>query len=174
MSEPTPLRAPYPPDLEDDAEPSTTFGDLVDAEVEGADWINGAGFRTSVCRVAVRRSRFTGSELGESRLVDVTFADCRLDLVGLRHATLERVVFTDCRMSECDLAGARLVDVAFERCELRGAVLSGISLERVSFRGCDLLGVRGPEALRGARMTWDDVLANAPTLAAGLGLEIVD
>ena len=104
----------------------------------------------------------------------MTFTDCRLDLVGLRMAKLERVVFRDCRMEECDLYQATLTDVLFERCELRRARFSGVKLKRVELRGCELEGLEGIEALRGARMPWNDVLQNAPLFASALGLEIVD
>jgi uncharacterized protein YjbI with pentapeptide repeats len=104
----------------------------------------------------------------------VTFTDCRLDLVGLRIAKLERVAFRDCRMTECDLQDAALTDVLFENCELREATFTGVKLKRVELRGCDLTGLRGVEALRGARMPWNDVLENGPLFAAALGLEIVD
>jgi hypothetical protein len=70
-------------------------------------------------RVELRRCRLTGAELAEAVLSDVTFVECRLDLVGLRIAKLERVVFRDCRMAECDFYEASLTDVLFEHCELR-------------------------------------------------------
>lgn len=97
-----------------------------------------------------------------------------LDLVGLRHARLDRVVFRDHRMSECDFYGASLKDVLFERCELREAIVSATTFERVELRGCDLTVLRGAEALRGARMPLNDALANAVLFASVLGIEIVD
>jgi uncharacterized protein YjbI with pentapeptide repeats len=166
--------APYPPDLAEDAEPVTELEDLDDAVAEGLDWANRQARRVFLRRAEVRRCRLTGAELAESRLEDVTFEDCRLDLVGLRAATLERVVFRDCRMGECELNAAALTDVLFENCELRQATVSGVRLKRVELRGCDLTGLRGLEALRGARMPWDDVLENAPLFAAALGFEILD
>jgi uncharacterized protein YjbI with pentapeptide repeats len=57
---------------------------------------------------------------------------------------------------------------------LREATFSGVKLKRVELRGCDLSGLRGVEALRGARMPWNDVLENGPLFAASLGLEIID
>ena len=48
------------------------------------------------------------------------------------------------------------------------------TLERVELRGCDLSGVRGPEALRGARMPWSDIVENAALFAHAAGVEIVD
>jgi uncharacterized protein YjbI with pentapeptide repeats len=67
-----------------------------------------------------------------------------------------------------------LKDVLFERCELREGTLSGCKLERVELRGCDLAGVRGADALRGARMPWGDVVENAALFASVVGVEIVD
>jgi uncharacterized protein YjbI with pentapeptide repeats len=147
---------------------------LVDAVVRDVDWANRQSRGLVARRAELHRCRLTGAELAEAVLTDVTFADCRLDLVGLRIAQLERVAFRDCRMAECDLHGASLTDVLFERCELREATLSGVKLKRVELRSCDLAGLRGVEALRGARMPWNDVLENGPLFATALGLEIVD
>jgi len=116
----------------------------------------------------------TGAELREAQLSDVSFIDCRLDLVGLRFAKLERVVFRDCRMSECDFYESSLKDVLFERCQLREATFTAVSAQRIELRGCDLTGLRGIEALKNARMPWNDVLENAPLFASALDIEIID
>ena len=169
-----PLISPYPPDLADDQPETVEFGDLVDVIVTDADWAGKRAPGFSARRTELRTCRLTGAELAEATIADVTFAECRIDLAGLRHSTLERVVFRDCRMGECDLYGATLKDVLFERCELREATLSGLKLERVELRGCDLTGVRGAEALRGARMPWNDIIENAAVFAHVVGIEIVD
>jgi len=166
--------SPYPPDLPDDLAQVVDLADLADATATDLDWANEQRRGLSLTRVELRLCRMTGSELAESTLSDVTFAECRLDLAGLRMARLERVVFRDCRMAECDFYEATLTDVLFERCELRKARLSNAKLERVEVRGCDLGGLEGVEALRGARMPWNDVLENAPLFATALGIEIVD
>lgn len=168
------LVSPYPPDLEDDPPPIVELGDLADAVVVDVDWAGGRASGLSARRVELHRCRLTGAELAEATIADATFVECRIDLAGLRHAKLERVVFRDCRMSECDLYGSSLKDVLFERCELREATLSGATLERVELRGCDLTGLRGPEALRGARMPWSDIIANAALLAHVAGVEVVE
>lgn len=168
-------RTPYPPDPDDDASVvPDELEDLVDAVVVGRDWSNLRVLRLSLRRVELRLCRLTGTELAESTLVDVTFQECRLDLAGLRFAKLERVAFRDCRMAECDLGGTRLEDVLFDGCELREADISAAKLERVELRGCELEGLRGVDALRGARMPWNDVLQNAPLFAAALGIAVVD
>jgi uncharacterized protein YjbI with pentapeptide repeats len=169
-----PPNSPYPPDQAENAAPVTELEDLVDAVVNDLDWANRQARGLVARRVELRRCRLTGAELAEAMLSDVTFMDCRLDLVGLRIAKLERVVFRDCRMTECDLYEASLTDVLFEHCELREATFSGVKLKRVELRGCDLAGLRGVESLRGARIPWNDVLENGPLFAAALGLEIID
>ena len=77
-------------------------------------------------------------------------------------------------MNDCDLYGASLTDVVFNRCDLRNATLSGSKLKRVELRGCELDGLRSAEALRGARLPWDDVIHNAAFLAGALGREVID
>ena len=167
---PTP---PYPPDLGDDGSSAVDFENLVDLVATDHDWAGRRALGLSAHRVELRRCRLTGADLAEAKLVDVTFDECRIDLVGLRHASLERVVFSDCRMSECDLYGASLKHVLFERCELREATFSAALLECVELRACALSGVRGAEALRGARMPWNDVLQNAALFASLAGIEIL-
>ena len=167
--------SPYPPDVEEDAPPySGELDDLVDVVVVDRDWANVRAQRWSAERVELRRCRLTGAEFAEAARRDVVFDECRIDLAGLRHARLERVVFRDCRMGECDFYGSTLKDVLFERCELREATFSEAKLERVELRGCDLAGVRGAEALRGARMPWNDVIENAALFASVAGIENVD
>ncbi|MFL5953739.1 MAG: pentapeptide repeat-containing protein [Gaiellaceae bacterium] len=169
-----PPRSPYPPDVDEEARAPEELDDLVDAVVVDRDWANERAHRLSLERVELRRCRLTGTELAEASLRDVTFDECRIDLAGLRHARLERVVFRDCRMGECDFYGTSLKDVLFERCDLREATLSAAKLERVELRGCDLSGVRGADALRGARLPWNDVIENAALFARLAGIEIVD
>jgi uncharacterized protein YjbI with pentapeptide repeats len=169
-----PPTEPYPPDPPEEAEEPELENGLVDAIVHGADWANRRVLRASALRTELRGVRLTGADLAEASFRDVRFVECRLDLVAARLSRFERVVFSDCRMEECDLYGARLQDVLFERCVLREATISEVTCERVELRGCDLKGLRGAEALRGVRMAWNDVLANAPLFATIAGVEIVE
>jgi uncharacterized protein YjbI with pentapeptide repeats len=170
-----PPQSPYPPDVGDESSAAADLdGDLLDVAAADLDWANRQARRLAAQRVELNRCRLTGADLAEATLLDVTFDECRLDLLGLRHARLERIVFRDCRMSECDFYGATLKDVLFERCELREATFSTCTLQRVELRACDLAGLHGADELRGVRMTWDDILANAPLFATVLGIEIVE
>lgn len=166
-----PPSAPYPPDLAETVERPADFRALVDLVATDLDWAGERALGFSASRVELRRCRLTGADLAEGTLRDVTFDECRIDLVGLRHAKLERIVFRDCRMNECDFYGATLTDVLFERCDLREAIVSAARLERVELRACELTGLRGAEALRGARLPWNDVLRNAALFASLAGIE---
>jgi len=167
-----PPNSPYPPDPAEDAVPVAELENLIDVFVRDLDWANRQARGLVARRAELHRCRLTGAELAEARLTDVVFVECRLDLAGLRMAKLDRVVFRDCRMAECDFYEASLTDVLFEDCELREVTVSGVKLARVELHRCDLTGLRGVEALRGARMPWNDVVANGPLFAAALGVEI--
>ena len=169
-----PPQTPYPPDLGEEQPHVGELGDLTDVVARDLDWANARAVRLVAERVELVRCRLTGVELAEGTLRDVTFDGCRLDLAGLRHARLERVVFRACRMTECDFYGSMLKDVLFESCELREATFSECTLERVELRDCALDGLRGAEALRGARMPWSDVVGSAVLFATAVGVEIID
>ena len=167
-------RTPYPPDLDEGARPPTELGDLSDAILSELDCAGHRSPRLELSRVELRTCRLTGAELGEARLTDTVFRDCQLDLAGFRNATLTRVQFSDCRLEEAELQHATLTDVLFERCSLRAANISSARCQRIELRDCDLSALVGLDALRRARMTLGDVLANAPVFASALEIEIVE
>jgi uncharacterized protein YjbI with pentapeptide repeats len=163
-------RTPYPPDLDEERPEPESLDDVVDARLEHADFSNSRTPRSWLRRVELHLCRLTGIELAESTWSDVVLTECRADYAGLRHAKLERIVFHDCRLDEADFGGASLTDVTFDHCELRRASFAGARIERVQLSGCDLTELVGVEALRGARMPWNDVLQNAPLFAQALGI----
>jgi uncharacterized protein YjbI with pentapeptide repeats len=100
--------------------------------------------------------------------------ECRIDLASFAASTLEQVVFDECILRQTDFFDAELRAVRFERCDLSGADLSGARLSRCELRGCTLDGLRGAEALRGAAMPWEDIVAAAGTFADALGIRVLD
>lgn len=121
------------------------------------------------------------TELGD--LLDVVMEDTDwANTVQLRpswrRVELRRVRLTgaqrDCRLEEAEFGGARLKDVVFERCDLRAADFSAVKGAQFDLLGCRLDGLRGVDALRGARMRWADVVENAALFAAALEIETVD
>jgi uncharacterized protein YjbI with pentapeptide repeats len=125
-------------------------------------------------RTELRGVRATGVTLTRAKLVDVTFAECRLDFSSVRSASLERVRFEGCRMEEADLSGVSALDVVFEGCDLTRASLAEVRFERCEMVGCSLDGIGNPERLRDVGMPWQDVLRSAATLATGIGVRILE
>jgi uncharacterized protein YjbI with pentapeptide repeats len=166
-------KTPYPPDLDPDAEPPESLDHAIDARLENNDFSNTRALKSSLRRMELNLCRLTGIELAEATWNDVVLTECRADFAGFRQAKLARVVFQDCRLEEADFGGATLTDVVFERCELRRASFAGCRVERLELRSCTLAEVVGVEALRGARMPWDDILENAPLFAQGLGIQVL-
>jgi uncharacterized protein YjbI with pentapeptide repeats len=147
---------------------------LRDVLVTSGSWANVAAPEARLTRVELRSVRATGAAFAGARFTDVTFADCRLDLSSFRFASMERVRFARCRLEEADLAGCRGADVVFDSCDLSRASLAEATFERSEMRGCALDAIGNPERLRGVAMPWNDVLLNAATLAAGVGVRVLD
>jgi uncharacterized protein YjbI with pentapeptide repeats len=145
-----------------------------DVDVNGGSWANVEAPEAGFTRMTCRGVRATGVTFARAKLADVAFEDCRLDLSSFRFAALRRVMFRGCRMEEADFAGIRAADVLFDSCDLSRAGLAEAVFEHSEMRGCTLDGVGNPERLRGIAMPWDDVLRSAPTLAAGVGVRILD
>ena len=130
----------------------------------------GAGFM----RVLVIAGRLTGLHLPESRLQDITFAGCRIDLASFGFSTLTRVTFDDCVLRQTDFLEAELRSVRFHDCDLTEADFRGARLQACEFRRSDLSGVQGVASLRGAAMPWSDIVELAGVWAAALGIEVLD
>jgi uncharacterized protein YjbI with pentapeptide repeats len=139
-------------------------GSLANVRVLRGDWR----------RVRVAGTRATGLELGEARLLDVTFDDAKLDYSSFRNARLERVIFRNCRLDQADFGGAQLASVTFEHCPLVEASFSAAKLKDVELRGCDLEGISGAAGLRGAAMPVGDALASVTVLAAAAGVRLLE
>jgi uncharacterized protein YjbI with pentapeptide repeats len=127
------------------------------------------------CRLDGRPSRqLTGASLAESRLTDVLFEDCRVDLAAFTGATLERVTFEACRMTQSDLQEVAGESVRLRACDLSECDLTSARFKRSELRRCELDGLRGIERLRGVGVAWEDLVGLAPALAAALGIRLLD
>ncbi len=124
--------------------------------------------------MSIDRGRLTGVDMAESRIEDVTFRDCRIDLASFAQTLLVRTTFEDCVLSECDFGEARLQSVRLERCDLSGADFSDARFVRCELRGCRIDGARGPASISGVAMSVADTVAASTTFAAALGIAIID
>lgn len=83
---------------------------------------------------------------------------------------LVRCEFRQCSLAEAGLYAAELESVLFEGCDLTAADLSGATFALCDLYRCELQGIRGVEALRGARIPLADVLPITPLLADAVGI----
>lgn len=146
---------------------------LHDAELSGADLAN-VDFRGGhLSRLTIADCRMTGAQLIETTLVDLTLTGCRLDFAVLGLARVDRVVFRSCDLREASLEQAQLRDVRFESCDLTRAMLGQSRHQRVELHGCRLEGLRSIADLRGAALPWPDLVDQAGSFAAALGIGLV-
>jgi uncharacterized protein YjbI with pentapeptide repeats len=116
----------------------------------------------------------TGIDLPEATLRDVTIRGCRVDLASFGFCRLERVSFEDCLLAQTDFLEAELDSVRFHGCDLTRADFRGARLHRCELRRNDLTELQAVENLRGAAMEWADIVAMSGTLAAALGIKVLD
>jgi uncharacterized protein YjbI with pentapeptide repeats len=147
---------------------------LLDCEVRGCNLANVRAPRASIVRASFATCRMTGLQLPDAHLRDVAFRDCRIDLASFAGAHFERVSFEDCVLAGSDFLETQLASVRFVRCRLAEADLRGARVEGCELRRCELSGLHGLESLAGAAMEWEDIIANAGTLAAALGIAVLD
>ncbi|WP_402463368.1 pentapeptide repeat-containing protein [Isoptericola aurantiacus] len=124
--------------------------------------------------VELRDARVGSAELYESTWQSVRFVGCKLGYVNLRGARLQDVLFTDCTVDELDLVQAEATRVAFEDTRVRRLDLQAATLSHVDLRGALLTELVGTDALRGTTITGRQLAELAPTLAANLGITVVD
>lgn len=146
---------------------------LIDASLRDCDLSNVRGDGGTLLRVGVERSRLMGFTIEEGEVRGTAFTDCALSLASFARTTLREVRFERCDLSETSFMGARLIGVTFADCRLGGADFRDARVvPPVAISGASLDGVVGIEFLRGATMSWEDVVASAAALAATLGIEI--
>lgn len=142
---------------------------LVDCTATALDLANAELPGLELTCSSIRDSRLVGAALGGT-FRDVVLSGCVLDLASLRMCKLARCVFRECSLREVGLYAAELESVLFEGCDLTAADLSGATFAVSELQGCELQGIRGIEALRGARIPLAELLPITPLLAEALGI----
>jgi uncharacterized protein YjbI with pentapeptide repeats len=142
---------------------------LVDCTASALDLANAELPGLEVTCSSVRDSRLVGAALG-GVFRDVVLSGCVLDLASLRMCRFSRCVFRDCSLREAGFYAAELDSVLFEGCDLTGADLVGATFALSELQRCELQGIRGIEALRGARIALAELLPITPLLADALGI----
>ncbi len=117
-------------------------------------------------------SRCSGIKLYESKQKLVTYTDCKLDMANFSNARLRKVRFENCLLQNADLTNVVFDRVEMVGCELERANFSNAQIKNLDLRGSKLAGVIGTTSLKGAIVTYDQLLELAPSLAQDVGLVI--
>jgi uncharacterized protein YjbI with pentapeptide repeats len=147
---------------------------LMDVVVEGCELSGASLVDANLVRVRFVRCRMSGVSLAGLRAREVRFVDCRMDGAELGMADLERCELVDCDLEGADLTAARLTGCGVLGSRLDRAQLSKATLTGVDLHGSTFEGLRGAEALRGATIGSDQVVAVALPLLAALGITVDD
>ncbi|WP_460517571.1 pentapeptide repeat-containing protein [Humibacter antri] len=129
---------------------------------QGADWRD----------VELLSSRLGAIEVYESTWNSVRLHGCKLGFVNLRASELIDVSFEDCTIGELDLGGATAHRVAFAGCRIGVLEASHARLTDVDLRGADIDTVHSIASLKGATVSFEQLMVLAPALAGELGLRV--
>ncbi|MCA0295805.1 MAG: pentapeptide repeat-containing protein [Actinobacteria bacterium] len=145
---------------------------VVGSVLDGVEVVGLSAAGSSWWNVEVTGSRIGSAELYDSAWRCVTFTRCKLGYLNLRNAQLTDVAFVDCVIEDLDLGRASATRVAFPGSRIGRLEVTGSKLTDVDLRPARLGEVSNLEGLRGASITFDQLLDLAPGLAARLGIKV--
>jgi uncharacterized protein YjbI with pentapeptide repeats len=116
--------------------------------------------------------RIGSAELYGSTFRSVRFERAKLGYLNLRRAKIKDVEFHDVHIEELDIGGANLERVTFIDCTIDTLALNGAKLKDVDLRGARLRTLSGIAALKGATVSFEQLMDLAPILANELGLRV--
>ena len=145
-----------------------------DCVVDTSNLANLRADKSSLIRAELSALRMTGFHWTGGLLHDVRFTASRLDLSVFRFTDFVRVLFERCNLTGADFANADLGGAQFLDCDLTGAQFSRARMEGTRFTQCTLVDIGGVTSWHGAIVRSHDIVTLSYTLAAALGITIVD
>lgn len=121
---------------------------------------------------AVIGGRIGSAELYGATFRSVKFERAKLGYLNLRRAKIKDVLFQDVHIEELDAGTAHLERVSFIDCTIDTLVLNGAKLKDVDLRGARLRTLSGISSLKGATVSYEQLMDLAPILAGELGLRV--
>lgn len=148
--------------------------DVANCVIKGSN-LSGSGFPDSSWRtVLVDNSRCSGMQIQDSTLRAVRFSNSKLDIVNFRFAKLENVVFEDCMLDDADFYGATLKNVEFTGCTIAKITFATAKLQNVNLSKSTIDSVQGIASIKGATISYEQLMQLAPYFAAEAGIKIAD
>jgi uncharacterized protein YjbI with pentapeptide repeats len=151
--------------------PNTTFMDvrLEKCQLAGTV-IEGGGLN----RVEIISAQASGLTITQSRLKDVLFKDCHLNLANFRFTNFKNVIFENCILTEADFAYSQMDQVSFQNCQLNDTEFSGVKFQKVDLRTSSIEKIKGVAYLKGVTIDNLQLITLAPLLAQELGLKVLE
>lgn len=127
----------------------------------------------------IRRLRITGGRIGTldlsgTRIDELELRDLHIDYLSLGGAKATDLLIVDSTIKALDMPQAELTRVGFENCRSEEVDPRGMRAVDVDLRGLDADGFMDANSLRGTTLTSFQIQLLAPTIAAGLGIQIKD
>jgi uncharacterized protein YjbI with pentapeptide repeats len=139
--------------------------ELVRCDLAGADFSE-----ATFTRVVLVDCRANALEAGQATLRDVALVDCVLRDANLRLSKLTSVRFAGSSLAGAEFIDARLEDVEFTSTDLTRANFANARCKNVDLREARLDELQGVGSLAGARITLEQSLGLAPSLASAVGI----
>lgn len=122
--------------------------------------------------VAVHGARCSGMQVSNSTLRNVVFKDSKLDMVNFRFSKLENVRFEDCMMDDVDFYSAQLKNVEFVNCQINNITFASARMKSVDLSRSHIELIKGAGSLKGATISYDQLMQLAPYFAAEAGIKV--
>lgn len=153
--------------------------DLTGATILDVDVADIRAASVSLRNAGIRRLRITGGRIGTldlsgTRIDELELRDLRIDYLSLGGAKGTDILVADSTIRTLDMPQAKLTRVAFENCRSDEVDPRGLRATDVDLRGLDADSFMDANGLRGTTLTTFQIQQLAPTIAAGLGIQIKD
>lgn len=149
-----------------------TGATLLDVEIRGVRAASMTMRNGSVRRLRIAGGRIGTLDLSGARIDELELRDLRIDYLSLGGAKGTDLQFSECTIGTFDIPQAELARVRFDECRSEEVDPRGLRATDVDLRGLDAVAFVDANGLRGTTLTTFQVQQLAPTLAAGVGIQV--
>lgn len=143
-----------------------------DAVIKASDFSAVRISSSKISRLDEVNNRTQGINFSDSKLTDMTFDGCNLNLAKFRICKLRRIKCTHCFLIEVDFAGSELCELIFEDYELDKVNFYQVKVKSVDLSSSRMSRLGGWQSLKGTTIDPLQLLSVADELAGELGLKV--
>lgn len=146
--------------------------DILECTFKGCDFTATKFINASWHVALIEATRCSGLQMTDGSIKNVKFINSKLELVNFRFSRLENVVFEDCILDDADFNDAKLKNVEFNNCTIKKISFKGARMLNVDLSSSEIEGIGGAASLKGATISYDQLMQLGPLLAAEAGIKI--